>query len=89
MHERFHRLEIVVHTSEQYTLVPERDPGVGQAFQRLLHLNRQLSRMIDMHAHPEWVVFRQHRAQLRSNTLRQKNWDPCADPQKLDVFNRP
>src|SRR6476659_1581573 len=88
VHERFHRLEIVVHTREQYTLVSQRDAGVGQAIQRLLHLNRQLPRMIYMHAHPERMMFRQHCAQLRRDALRQENRDPRADAEEFYVLDR-
>ena len=41
-----------------------------------------------MHAHPEWMIFLQHRAELGRNPLRQKNRNARADAQKLDVRNR-
>ena len=40
VHERFHRLEIVVHAGQQHALVPERNAGVGETLERLFHLNR-------------------------------------------------
>src|SRR6266480_6590321 len=45
--------------------------------------------MIYMHTDPEWMMFGEHRAQLRCDALRQENRDPGADANKLDVLNRP
>ena len=44
--------------------------------------------MIDVHAHPERMIFLQHRAELRRDALRQENRDARADAQKLDVRDR-
>ena len=70
MHERFHCFEIVVHPFEQHALVAERDAGVGEPLERFFHFNRQLARMIDVHAYPERVIFLQHGAKLRRDPLR-------------------
>src|SRR5262249_32351372 len=44
--------------------------------------------MIHMHTHPERVMFRERRAQLRRDALRHKNRNPRADPEKFNVSNR-
>ena len=52
------------------------------------HFGGQLARMIHVHAHPERMIFLQHRAELRRDSLRQENRDARADAEKLDVRNR-
>src|SRR5204863_8477447 len=54
---------------------------------RLFHFHGELARMIDMHAHPERMIFLEHRAKLRCDALRQENWNARADPEKLNVWN--
>lgn len=66
-------------------MVAERDTGVREALERLFHFDGQLARVIDVHAHPEGMIFLQHRAQLGRDALRQENRDPRADAEKLDV----
>src|SRR6266513_1417698 len=44
--------------------------------------------MIYVNTHPERMIFRQHRAYLRCDALRQENRHPRADPQKLDMPDR-
>src|SRR6266545_4483439 len=44
--------------------------------------------MIDMHTHPERMMFRQHRAKLRRDPLRQENRHPRADAEELNVRDR-
>src|SRR3954469_8856632 len=44
--------------------------------------------MIDMHAHPDRMMFGKNRAELRRDSLRQENWNAGADSEKLDVFDR-
>ena len=63
-------------------------PAIGETFERFLHFNGQLARMIDVHAHPERMIFREHRAKLGRDALRQKNRNARADAQKFDVRNR-
>src|SRR5947207_4125054 len=46
VHKCLHSLQVVVHPGEQNALVTEWDTRVGEALQRLLHLNRQLAWMI-------------------------------------------
>ncbi len=87
MHERFHRFEIVVHAFEQDALIAERDAGVGESLERLLDFNRELARMIDVHAHPKRMMFCEHRAKFRRDPLRQENRNARADAEKLDVRN--
>src|SRR5438552_9420257 len=89
VHKRLHSFQIVVHPGEQNALVSERDTRVGETLQRLLHLNRQLARMIHMHTHPKRMIFRQYRAQLRCDALRQANRNARANAEKLNVRNRP
>ena len=83
-----HRFEIVVYACQQHALVAERNAGVGEALERFFHFNRQLARMIHVHAHPERMMFLQHRAKLRRDSLRQENRNARADAKKLDVRNR-
>src|SRR5206468_10870517 len=89
VHKRLHGFQIVVHAGEQYALISQRDARVGKTLQRLLHFNRQLARMIHMHTHPKRMIFRQHRAQLRCNTLREENRNTRADSQEFYMRNRP
>ena len=42
--------------------------------------------MIDVHAHPERMIFLQHRAELGRDPLRQENRNARADAEKLDVL---
>src|SRR6266516_5696499 len=44
--------------------------------------------MIDMHSHPERMMFGENRAQLRRDALWQKNRDPRADAEELNVRDR-
>src|SRR4029077_20318171 len=44
--------------------------------------------MIHVHAHPERMMFREDRAQLRRDSLWQKNRDARADAEKFDVLYR-
>src|SRR4030095_10283589 len=88
-HKRLHRFQIVVHASEQNALVSKRDARVGETLQGLLHLNCQLARMIHMHTHPEGMIFRENRPQLRCDALRQENRDARTDSKELNVRNRP
>src|SRR5439155_2125680 len=76
------------HAFEQHALISERDAGIGETFERLLHFNGQLARMIDMHADPKRMIFRKDRAKLRRNSLWQENWDARADAEKLDMRDR-
>src|SRR5207253_9028940 len=76
------------HALEQHALVAERDTGIGETFERLLHFNGQLARMVYVHTYPERMIFLQHRAKLRRDSLGQENWNARADPQKFDVWNR-
>ncbi len=85
MDERLHRLDIIVHAGEEDALVAERDAGVRETFQRLFHFHRQLARVINVHAHPQRMVFLQHRAKLGRDALWQENRDASADAEKLDV----
>src|SRR5438045_9017627 len=41
-----------------------------------------------MHADKQRMVLPQHRAQFRRDKMRQKNWNPRANPQKLNVRDR-
>ena len=68
--------------------LPSGMPALARRSSACFHLDCQLARMIDVHAHPERMIFRQHRAQLRRDSLRQENRHPCADPQKFDVLDR-
>ena len=65
--------------------LPNRNACVGEALQRLFYLDCQLARVIDVHAHPERMILRQHRAQLRRDPLREENRHPRTDAQKFDV----
>src|SRR4051812_27418152 len=44
--------------------------------------------MIDVHAHPEGMIFRQHCAERRRDPLRKKNRHARADTEKFNVRNR-
>ena len=88
MHERFHRLQVVVHAGQQHALVAQRDAGIGQALQRFFHFNGELARMIDVHAHPERMILRQHCAKLWRDSLRQENRNPRSDAKEFDMRDR-
>ena len=55
----------------------------------MFYLDGELAWMIHVHAHPERMIFRQHCAQLRRDSLRQENRHPRTDPDKFDVPDRP
>src|SRR6266571_5007678 len=44
--------------------------------------------MINVHAHPERMMFRENRAKLGRDPLRQENRNAGADAQKFDVLDR-
>ena len=64
MYQRPHDVQIIVHTFQENALVSEWYSMVYQTFQSGLNLDRQLARMIDVNAHPEWVKFLEHLAQF-------------------------
>ena len=66
VHERLHRLEIVVHAREQDALVAERNAVIRQPLERFFHFDGQLARMIHMHTHPERMIFLQHLRKARA-----------------------
>ena len=70
VHERFHRLDVIIDAGEQHALVAERDSGIRQPFECFFHFNRELARMVHVHAHPERMMFGQNRAQLGRDPLR-------------------
>src|SRR5205807_3374516 len=76
------------HAGKQHALVAQRDPGIGQTLQRFLYFNSELARMINVHAHPERMILRQHRAKLWRYSLRQENRNPRPDAKEFDVRNR-
>jgi hypothetical protein len=88
VHQRFHRFEIVVHAGEQHALIPQRYARVGESFERFFYFNRELARMIHVHAHPKRMMFRQYRAKLWRDALWQENRDACADAKKFNVLYR-
>ena len=87
LHEHLHHVGIVVHALEQHRLVAERNARVGQAAQRIAHLDGQFLGMIHVDAHPERVEFLQHRAKFRRDPLRQKDRHAAADAEKFDVLD--
>ena len=66
-------------------MVAQRDTGIGQSLQRFLYFDGQLARMIHVHAYPKRMMFREHRAKIGRDALRQKNRDTRADAEELDV----
>src|SRR5215475_7017140 len=88
VHERLHRFEIVVHTGEQHALIPERYAGVRESLKCFFDFNRQFARMINVHAHPERMIFRQDRAQLWRDALWQKDRNARANAKKFNVLYR-
>src|ERR1051326_4623755 len=80
-----HRLDIVIYTGEENALIPQRNSVIGQAFKCLFHFDRQLSRMIYMHTHPQWMKTLQHGAKIRRNALREENRNAGANSQKLNM----
>src|SRR5260370_9270499 len=44
--------------------------------------------MIDVHAHPERMMFGQDRAELGRDPLRQENWDARTDANKFNMRDR-
>ena len=85
--QRSHHGQIIIYTFQEHALVAERYSVVDQAFKSCLDLSRQLTRMVDMNAHPERMKFLQHPAQFRRDSLRQEDWDTCTDPDELDMFD--
>ena len=61
---------------------------VYQTLQSNLDLCRQFTRMIGVHAHPEWVKFLKHLTQFGRDPLWQEYRDPSPDPDELDMFDR-
>src|SRR5580704_3078294 len=88
MNQRSHHSQIIIYTFQEHTLVAERNAVVDEAFKSCLDLSCQLTRMVDMNAHPKRMKFLQHPAQFRRDSLRQEDWDTGADPDKLDMFDR-
>ena len=88
LHERTHHGHVVVDLLEQHGLVAQRDAGIGEAAQRVAYLGRQFARMIRVDADKQRVKFLQQRAEFRRDALREKNRDPRANPDKLQVRNR-
>ena len=87
MDQRPHYGQIIIYPFQEHTLVAKRDSVVDQALKSRLDLSRQLTRMVGMDAHPKRMKFLEHPAQFRRDSLRQENWDTCADPDKLDMFD--
>src|SRR5205823_15022935 len=85
VHQCFHRLQIVVHTGKQHALIAQRDPGIGQTLERFFYFNRELAGVIDVDAHPQRMILRQHRAKLWRDSLRQENRNPRPDAKEFDV----
>src|SRR4029453_8840861 len=84
-----HGRNIIVNSCKQHTLIAQRNAMIGQAAQRFVHFEGQLTRMIDVDAHPERMVLLKHLAELRRDALREKDGPPCADSDKLNVRNGP
>lgn len=82
-----HHGQIVIYPFQEHALVSERYSMVDEALESCPHLGGQLAGMVDVNAHPEGMKFLEHPAQLRCDPLRQENWDTCADPDKLYVFD--
>src|SRR5207237_8187347 len=49
----------------------------------------ELAMMINVHAHPERMILRQHHAKLWRDSLREKNRHPRPDAEEFDVRNGP
>jgi hypothetical protein len=88
VHERSHRFELVIHAGEQHTLIAKGNASVGESLERFFYFNRELARMVDMHAHPKRMMFRQNRAQLWRNALGQENRNARSDAKKFNVLYR-
>jgi hypothetical protein len=87
VYQRPHDVQIIVHALQENALVSEWYSMVYQTFQSGLNLDRQLARMIDVNAHPEWVKFLEHLAQFGGDPLRQEDRDTSPDPDELYMFD--
>ena len=88
MNEFAHCLNIVIDPCKQHALVPKRNSVVGKTPQSLANFERQLPRVVDMHAHPERMIFLQHLAELRGDALGKKDRHTSSNADKLDMRNR-
>ena len=87
VHERFHRLEIIVYAGEQDALIAKRNSGIGETLERLLNFKGELARMIHVHAHPKRMMFRENRTKLGRDSLRQENRNARPNPEKLNMLD--
>ena len=79
MYQRLHGGQAVVDAAQQHALVAQRNARVGEAFERGLDLGGQLARMVDVDAHPQRMIFLQHRAEFGRDALRQEDRHARAD----------
>ena len=87
MHQRLHRLEVVVHALHQHGLAAERDAGVREPPAGLFHLGRDLGRVREVQAHPYRPVAFQDARQLARDAHRLHHWLLAADAHEFHVRN--
>ena len=85
MDKVFHHLGAVIDAFEQDTLVPERNPAIGKAPQSITHFARELTRVVNMHTHPQRMILAQHGAELRRDALWKENRNPGSDSEELEM----
>src|SRR6185503_4661458 len=89
LHERLHHGHVVIDMLEEHGLVAQRNTRIRQAAERVAHLGGQLAWVVGVDADEERMKLSQHRAQLRSDALREKDRNAGPDAKELDVPNRP
>src|SRR6202044_3028628 len=87
VHQGPHYSQVIVHSFQEHALVAQRYTVVDETFKSRLHLGRQLTRVIDVNAHPERMKFLEHPAQLRGDPLRQEDRYSCANTDELDMLD--
>ena len=89
VYELAHHVYAVVDAPEQNGLIADRNAGVVQSLTRLAALRRQFIRMIEMCIDVNRLVFFEHLAKFRRDSLRKYDGRPRTDANHLNVVDRP
>ena len=82
-------MDTVVHTGQQYALVPQGDTGVGKAGAGLAGFVGQFVGMVKVGVAPYRMIFFDHVAQFRRDPLGADHRRPGAETDNLHVFDGP
>jgi hypothetical protein len=86
--ERLDRRDGVVDAFQEHRLVVERDPGARELVASRGGIRRELARMVEVDVDPQRMIFREHRAQLVVDALRQRHRHAAPDADDLEVRDR-